>query len=221
MTRLPFDRRRSGSSRRQHASRRRKTTVLIVCEGRETERNYFDQLKRDEPTRQNFAITVKRGKGGSRQQIAQFAVDRRNDGGDDYDHVWCVMDVESPEDLDAMRRALELLEANSISAALSNPAFEVWLLAHFEKTGKCFLNCDQVIAQLTKHWQTQFSADYDKADAQIYQRLAPLTEQAIANAKWVHETHHAPKSCIIDCNSATDVYRLVGPLRGVAAGANG
>ena len=76
---------------------REKTTVLIVCEGKETERNYFDQLKRDEPTRQNFSITVKRGKGGSRQQIAQFAVDRKNDVDADYDQVWCVMDVESPE----------------------------------------------------------------------------------------------------------------------------
>ena len=127
----------------------------------------------------------------------------------------------APKGAEAAREALDLLNANSISAALSNPAFEVWLLAHFERTGTGFLNCDQVVGRLNTHWQTQFSADYDKADSQIYQRLAPLTDQAIANAKWVHENHHAPKTCIIDCNSATDVYRLVGPLRGVAAGANG
>jgi len=213
MTRPRFDRRRSGTSRRRGASRPRKTTVLIVCEGKETERNYFDRLKRDEPTRRHFAITVKRGKGGSRQRIAQFAVDRKNDIDADYDQVWCVMDVENPQALDEMQEALDLLKAESISPALSNPAFEVWILAHFEKTGAAFLTCDAVVTRLNKHWQQNFFADYDKADGRIYQRLASSTDQAISNAKWVREQHHT-NDCIIHCNSATDVYRLVGLLRG-------
>lgn len=212
MTRPRFDRRRSGSSRRRGVSRPRKTTILIVGEGKETERNYFDRLKRDEPTRRHFSITVKRGKGGSRQQIAQFAVDRKNDIGADYDQVWCIMDVESPQVLGEMQEALDLLKAESISPALSNPAFEVWLLAHFERTGTGFLNCDAVIARLNTHWQRHFAADYDKSDGRIYQRLAPSTDQAIFNAKWVREQHHT-NDCIIHCNSATDVYRLVGILR--------
>ena len=187
--------------------------MLIVCEGKETERNYFDQLKRDEPTRRHFDITVKRGKGGSREQIAQFAVDRKNNVDANYDQVWCIMDTEGPEELDAMRQVLKLLNDNSITPALSNPAFEVWILAHFEKTGKVFLNCDQVITQLNNHWQKRFSAEYDKADQCIYQRLSTFTDRAIENAKWVHEHHHGPEKCIIDCNSATDVYRLVGRLR--------
>ena len=183
MTRPRFDRRRSGSSRRRGASRPRKTTILIVCEGKETEPNYFDQLKRDEPTRQHFTIKVKRGKGGSRQQIAQFAVDRKNDFGADYDQVWCVMDVESSQSLDVMQEALDLLKSESISLALSNPAFEVWLLAHFEKTGAVFLNCDAVKKRLNTPWKLNFSADYDKGDKRIYHRLRSFTDQAIVNAK--------------------------------------
>ena len=212
MTR-PFGRRRSGSSRRHGPSRPRKTTILIVCEGKETERNYFDQLKRDDWTRQHFSITVKRGKGGSRQQVAQFAVDRKNDIDADYDQVWCVMDVESAKARDEMRQAMELLEGRQISPALSNPAFEVWILAHFEKTGTVFLDCDAVITRLNGHWRGRLNADYDKADARIYHRLKDLTDQAIANAKWVREKHHKD-DCILQCNSATDVYQLVGLLRG-------
>jgi len=213
MTRPRFDRRRSGTSRRRGASRPRRTTVLIVCEGKETERNYFDRLKRDEPTRRHFSIKVKPGKGGSRQRIAQSAVDRKNEIDADYDQVWCVMDVESSQALDEMQEALDLLKAESISPALSNPAFEVWLLAHFERTGTGFSNCDALIARLNAHWRRHFSADYDKGDGRIYQRLAPSTDQALSNAKWVREQHHA-NACIIHCNSATDVYRLVGLLRG-------
>ncbi len=124
------------------------------------------------------------------------------------------MDTEGPEELDATRRALELLKDNSIAPALSNPAFEVWILAHFEKTGTGFLNCDQVIARLNGPWKNHFSAEYDKADRRIYQRLSTFTDLAIENAKWVHENHHdGLGKCIIECNSATDVYRLVGGLR--------
>ncbi len=213
MPRSHFSRRRSGSSRRRGPSRPQKTTVLIVCEGKETERNYFDQLKRDEPTRRHFDITVKRGKGGSRQQVAQFAIDRKNDIDTNFDQVWCVMDTEGPKEMDATRRALELLNANSITPALSNPAFEVWVLAHFEKTGTGFLDCDQVIDKLNGPWKNHFSADYDKADQRIYQRLSTFTDRAIEHAKWVHEHHHGLGKCIIECNSATDVYRLVGRLR--------
>ena len=140
-------------------------------------------------------------------------MDRKNDVGADYDQVWCVMDVEGPESQDATQQALDLLNAHSVFAALSNPAFEVWVLAHFEKTASVFLTCDAVVTRLNKHWQEKFSADYDKADERIYERLAPNTDQAIENAQWVREQHHA-SDCIVHCNSATDVYRLVGFLRG-------
>ena len=212
MTR-PRDRRRSGPSRPQRPTRSEKITVLIVCEGRETEPNYFHQLKQEECVKERFRITVKRGKGGSRQQVAQHAVERKDNANDDYDEVWCVMDVEHPDGLDAMREALTLLEGNQIQPALSNPAFEVWLLAHFEKTGTVFLDGDAVAARLNKHWKQKFSVDYDKADERIYHRLVDLLDQAIANAKWVREEHHSGKE-VIDSNSSTEVDLLVGKLLG-------
>ena len=170
MTR-PRDRRRAGPSRPQRPERSERTTVLIVCEGRETEPNYFDRLKREEQVKKSFTITVKRGKGSSRQQVARYAVECRENADQKFEEVWCVMDVEHPNDLDDMRAALTLLQSNQIQAALSNPAFEVWLLAHFE-TGHPFSHCDAVVARLNKHWQEHFSADYDKADGRIYCRLA-------------------------------------------------
>jgi hypothetical protein len=94
----------------------------------------------------------------------QFAVECKEAAEDAYDETWCVMDVEQADSLDAIRVALALLEKHQIRPVLSNPAFEVWLLAHFEKTGAGFLNGNAVAAQLSKHWKIQFSIDYDKAD---------------------------------------------------------
>jgi hypothetical protein len=187
--------------------------VLIVCEGRETEPNYFAQLKQEACVKKNFSVKVKRGKGGSRQQIAQFAVERKEHAADDYDEVWCVMDVEHPDGLNAAREAWKRLGANGIKAALSNPAIEVWFLAHFERTGAGFLNGDAVIARLNKCWNERFQTNYDKADERIYHRLANLTDQAIANAQWVRECHHSGAN-VIDANSSTEVDGLVGKLLG-------
>ena len=213
MTRPPFNRRRSGLSRPQKPSRSEKTTVLIVCEGQKTEYHYLHQLKQEECVKKGFRVMVKPGRGGSRQQVAQFAIERKDYASDDYDEVWCVMDVEHPEGLDAMREALALLEANGIRPALSNPAFEVWLLAHFEQTGAVFADCDAVRKRLDKHWQREFHTAYEKADERIYQRLSQFTDQAIANAKWVREHHHSGRD-VIDSNSSTEVDLLVGKLRG-------
>jgi len=204
---------RSSRSRRCQRRPLRKR-LLIVCEGRETERNYFDQLKREDWPGQNLAVTVKRGKGGLREQIAQFAVERKNDSSEGYDEVWCVMDVEDPSHRESLDRALILLRRNSIKPCLSNPAFEVWLLSHFERTATAFIECDAVVTHLNKHWQKRFGVDYDKADRRIFGRLAELVCVAIENAKWVRETHHRLELATADCNSSTEVYRLVGKLVG-------
>jgi len=204
-----FKANRRGTPKRRHQPRPLRTTVLIVCEGKETERNYFEELKREPWTSRHFAITVKRGKGGSREQIAQFAIDRKENSAVDFDEVWCVMDVESPAARDEMVSALAQLEQNGIGPCLSNPAFEVWLLAHFERTARAFLDCEGVITQLNGHWRDRFQLDYDKADTRVYTRLAGLVRDAIRNAKWVRETHHSLAVSTLDCNSATDVYRLV------------
>lgn len=187
--------------------------MLIVCEGQKTEYHYFHQFKQEECVKQKYSVTVKPGRGGSRRQVAQFAVERKEQANVDYDEVWCVMDVEHPDGLDAAREALTLLKANGIRPALSNPAIEVWLLAHFEKTGTHFSDCDAVINRLDKHWQQHFHKANDKADERIYPRLSHLTVEAIANAKWVREHHHTGKD-VIDGNSSTEVDLLVGELQG-------
>ncbi len=187
--------------------------MLIVCEGQVTEPNYFHQLKQEACVKKNFWVTVKRGKGGARQQIAQFAVERKDSARDDYDEVWCVMDVEHPDGLNAVREAWKLLEENCIQTAFSNPTFEVWFLAHFERTGAGFLHGDAVVARLNKSWNGRFNTDYEKADSRIYHRLFGLTDRAIENAHWVREHHHSGAN-VIDANSSTEVDRLVGKLRG-------
>lgn len=209
-----MNRRRRKTQSRQRNSRPVKTRVLIVCEGQETERNYFDQLKREDRVTERFSVTVKKGKGGSREQIAQHAIDRMKNSIGNFDEVWCVMDVEGPSHRESLDRAQAMLRKEGISLCLSNPAFEIWFLAHFEKSGAPFRDCEAVKVVLDKHWRSAFAAEYQKNDKDIFHKLAPMTETALANAKWGREHHHEEVKNTCDCNSSTDVYFLVGNLKG-------
>jgi hypothetical protein len=202
---------------------------LIVGEGRETERNYFDGLKRESAVAAKFAVTVKKGPGFSAERVVQEAIKhklRAECRGEQYDEVWCVLDVEGPSKRSSLDRAIETARRNGLSVCLSNPSFEVWLLSHFEKKGRPYNDCDAVIVQLNKHWRKRrkvrpkkhlrkhLEQDYQKNDPLIYERVRDRTKNAIANAQWVREKYHAPSSHTGDCNSSTEVYRLVRYLLG-------
>ncbi len=160
---------------------------------------------------------MKRGKGGSRLQIVQEAVDRKNDRGKESGETWCVMDVDrldSEEARDDLAAAEQLAQENGIRLCLSNPAFEVWFLAYFQRTSHAFIDCDAVIVELDKHWQTAFGQPYSKGDERIYERLASRTSDAPENARNVREQDRDAEPDIAECNSSTEVYRLVARLVG-------
>ena len=206
-----------GTLRRRSPHRPEKTRILIVCEGRETEPNYFRGLRDEEAVRQNFRVEVKKGKGGSCVAVVEQAFAEQGKATarvEDYDEVWCVLDVERAGQREQVNEARTLARRHEIRLALSNPAFECWLLAHFVRTKKAFADCDKVIVILTTHWRREFGRDYEKNDEQLYARLAGRTRTAIDNARKVRKQDWAPSADILDCNSATEVYLLVEPLLG-------
>jgi hypothetical protein len=202
-------------TRRTSQGRKLKKTWLIVCEGRETERNYLDGLKREDSVSKLFTIKVVRGKGGSRSQIVNRAIKKKRNQQYTPDRVICVLDTESLHNVqtrDDLEAARSTADENGVSLYLSNPAFEVWLLAHFLRTSQQFRDCDAVIVELNKRWTAKFGQPYDKSDRDVYGRLASRTQAAIENARAVAEHNHGDKSDIADCNSSTEVYRLVEDL---------
>ena len=197
--------------RRRQGQRQVKTTILIVGEGKKTEPIYFDGLKREEAVSRAFAVTVKKGPGYSAEAVVKAAIDLRRGG--IFDQVWCVIDVEGPAHAASLKAAMDLAAQEGITLCLSNPAFEVWLLAHFERRAGLFKDCDAVITDLSKHWQKAFGTDYEKNDQRIYEKLETRTNDAIANAQTVYEKEHTGKSRT-DRNSSSEVYQLVKRLLG-------
>ncbi len=197
--------------RRISRKRKPKKTILIVCEGEKTERYYLNGLKREETISKAFAITVVPGRGGSRSQIIERAINQKAQRGE-MDVVLCVFDTESLETTQAkedLAAARQEADRNNITLYMYNPAFEVWFLAHFRRTSRSFRNCDAVIVELHREWSAAFGQPYNKSDVQVYQRLATHTQDAVTNAKMVVEIDHKEKPDIADRNSSTDFYQLV------------
>lgn len=217
---------RKGSGRARRAVRGRafvrravprplRTTILLVGEGRETEPNYFRGLRREDSVAEQFSVTVRKGCGQSPESVVAKALEykqRATSRGEDYDEVWCVLDVEGADKRASLDRAEAAARQNGLTLCLSNPCFEVWFLAHFERKARPYGDCRAVIKQLNTHWRNHHGRKYEKNDDRIYERLRNLTRTAITNARSVREDHHQGCASTADCNSSTEVYRLVGRM---------
>lgn len=204
------------SRRRPAHPRRTRARILIQCEGRDTEPNYLRGVRALPEVDKAFVVDVKSGRGGDARAVVKAAIDaskKAEDEDEKYDNVWCVLDVEDTSRTDALTEALTLARREGIRVFLSNPSFEVWLLAHFERTTRHFADSGAVEAHLQHaHWRQHFHCDYDKADSQLYDKLAARMNDAVENAEWTL-THGADGRTCRERNSSTEVGQLIVRLR--------
>jgi len=105
-----------------------KPTILIVCEGENTEPSYFRQFKLS-------SATIKPvGEGYNTISLVKRAVQLSKEKS--YDQVWCVFDADpkpdNPKQAKNFNDAVALAESKGYGIAYSNQAFEYWLIIHFD-----------------------------------------------------------------------------------------
>ena len=100
-----------------------KPTILIVCEGENTEPSYFKQF------RLTSAKIKTLGEGYNTLSLIEQAAKIQEKG--KYDQVWCVFDKDSFT-LNNFNKAIQMAEAMGFGIAYSNQAFEYWFILHFE-----------------------------------------------------------------------------------------
>lgn len=99
--------------------------ILIVCEGKETEPNYFSSF----PKMDNVSVVTTGGK-GSPSQVVKKALELRDKAKQSpYDAVWAVFDKDNFTDF---KTAIDTAQGKQIGCAWSNEAFELWFINHFE-----------------------------------------------------------------------------------------
>ena len=193
---------------RQPPTREPKPKILIVCEGKNTEPQYFKGFKR--ACRDSLVdIEIASGQGvpmtvveesRTRMEKATDAAKREKDDYLAYDSVWCVFDVdEHPHLPEACKMARDI----GINLAISNPCFELWLLLHF-KDPPGMKDRKQVQRLLKKH-----VPGYDKSVKQAtYSDGYSIAVTRAATLDKIAEKVRTPGH-----NPTTGVYRLTELIR--------
>ncbi|MGH3826089.1 MAG: RloB family protein, partial [Pseudonocardiaceae bacterium] len=124
--------------KRKTANRPERKTVVIFCEGKASEPDYINGLKRLPNVHGNTSINIEVDpRQGVPLTLVQRATDQATD--DEVDECWCVFDVEWPRNHPNLKRAIQQARDHNIRLVISNPCFELWLILHFEDQN-AFLN---------------------------------------------------------------------------------
>lgn len=192
------------------AAKLEKPTILIVCEGKNTEPSYFLQFKLS-------SATIKAiGDGYNTTSLVNRAIKLSQQN--TYDQVWCVFDKDQFSAHD-FNKAVSIAIANNFGVAYSNQAFEYWLILHFEDHQGGGMNRDEYDQTINQHINP-FGVTYDGGGSKtithdFFEILdgidtrtnKPRIELAISRAKRNYNqlTHASPATE----ESSTTVFRLV------------
>lgn len=139
-----------------------KPKILIVCEGKNTEKDYFDKFKKS-----SLKLEVL-GEGNNTVSLVNKTINKRNQKATNYyEEVWCVFDADpkpdNPNQLKNFNEAIFLAAKNNIKVAYSHQAFEYWLLLHFNDYQGEPMNRNLYKKQLNK-FLSKFGLKYDDSD---------------------------------------------------------
>jgi hypothetical protein len=194
---------------RVYETREERQYILVVCEGIETEPNYFEAFKKELP-REVVDIAIE-GEGMNTISLVERAEElrtRRAMTDVPFDQVWVVFDKNSfdPDDFD---NAINKAQSKNMLCAWSNEAFELWYILHFEyrTTG---MPRDEYKGKLKEH----LGEIYKKNDPEMYDKLRRKGDQlqAIAWARRLHAEARAAGTPPSGSNPCTTVYALVEEL---------
>jgi len=189
--------------REKRAKRKINPTIVIVCEGKNTEPAYFNLFK-TRYVNVNVEIPDKKSYGKNKgkktdplslvQKAKEYKRYKYEIREEDGDMVWCVFDVDINYNtdnpiqsrIDEINKAKTLANSKNITLGISNPCFELWYLMHFEYTTANLKDCDSVIERLNK-----YIIDYDKSKCPIKydENYKKLMDVAVLNAKKL-KNHH-------------------------------
>ena len=184
--------------------RRDTRLIVIATEGRETERQYFNQFG-DKRVHVKMLTT-----GEDNQSAPQHVIERLTSYSDEYqiggdDELWLMVDVDRWKNLgEIVREAFQ----RGYKLAISNPCFEVWLLCHFQDPPKNALKCQPIEDTLRE----VLGGSYNKSNLDISQ-FADKLDSAIQRTEQldINPKDRWPQSV------GSHVYRVVHSIRGLVS----
>lgn len=187
---------------------------LIVCEGVETEPNYFDGLRKRINDKYGSKVDVLipnieiKGTGENTTALVKYTDRFVNYANKKYGQVWVVFDKDDYKD-EQFDKAIKLCEYN---VAWSNPNFELWLLSHLKKVDR-YISKDDILKEMDKEFQKNGFGNYNKTDEKIFEKLSDNKgiDKAIKNCKNMELLNEKGQPSAR--NPMTKVYEVVEGLK--------
>jgi hypothetical protein len=189
--------------------------LLIVCEGKKTEPNYFEDIRQQNRIPSAHVRVLHSELGTEPRQVVDFAEQVFKETRS-FERVFAVFDRDDHQTYhNALQRCGQLNQAlrNDLkkpvpfAAVPSVPCFELWLLLHFEDVHQ-FRPRDEVYERLREHLP-----GYEKGMSGIYGQTEPSLELATKRAQWLRARFVAQTGT----DPITSIDELVSLLRRLRA----
>lgn len=193
-------------------------TILIVCEGENTEPSYFRQFKLS-------SATIKPvGEGYNTISLVKRAIQLSKEKF--YDQVWCVFDADpKPNNQNQAKNfndAIELADKEGLGIAYSNQAFEYWLILHLDDHqggGMKRSDYNNKINKLLKQFGLTYEGEENKIiTEEIFEVLDGVDKKTNKERKWLAISRAERNYGLFDHSnpakeeSSTTVFKLVAEL---------
>ena len=210
-------RRTCGSCRtcRPFGNKPKRRSILIVCEGEQTEPLYFDALKERLPREVLKRVTIQ-GTGVNTYKLIECAekviAEREKNGHPPFYEVWLVFDKDSFPNAHFNETIEEAKRRERWYCAWSNEAFELWYVLHFRHvtTPISRMAYKTILETEIRNNLGDSNYCYAKNDRKMFERLLPYVASAIERARRgverQEELHGANWAAM---NPATRVHELV------------
>lgn len=198
--------------------------VLIVTEGKVTEKEYFQHLA-EELGLGGQRVTVTSSKGASPMQVVDRAR-KRLDREEAFDYVYCVFDRDTHANYDeavsrVQRMAKDSGAAEKIEAITSVPCFEYWCYLHVGDSAAPYSGADSPCRSLTKELTKHVPfKSYKKSKGWMsanFKKLAVNRSEAIKRAKRVLSQAQKAGSKAHSEDPSTRVHIVVESLKKISA----
>jgi len=197
---------------RKQNARKTNPRILILCEGKETEPNYFNGLKADKSYHflSSVDVVVYDTNKNTAKELVKEAITLIKEAKREKNPIFETWVVVDRDGYTKHPHAFDQAAANDVCIAFSSISFEYWLLLHFEYTTKAFRDCDQLIKHLK---DKRFLPGYGKS-SDIYAAVKVNTDTAIEHARQLRKNcpDLSPSAKPFDIDPYTNVDILVSRL---------
>jgi len=177
----------------------------VFCEGARTEPEYIEALKREPAIHDSASVDLRiEARGAVPLTLVNAAAEARAHSSQEQgeiDEVWCLFDVEWPENHPRLREARTKAAASDVRLAISNPCFELWLVLHFEDR-TAWLDSDAAGKLRRKH-------DKSSGKGLDGSRYMPRRADAAQRARALTAKHERDGSEFPDNNPSSGMYLLL------------